>query len=52
MIWFAIILAVVVGGVTGLFRRSLVQALRAGLVTLLLGIAVSILVVLSGILGG
>ena len=52
MIWFAIILAVFVGGVTGFLKQSLFQGLRAGVVTLLLGIAVSVLVVLSGILGG
>ena len=52
MIWFAIILAVVVGGVVGLLKRSLVQALRAGLITLALGVIVSILILFSGILGG
>ena len=52
MIWFALILAVVVGGVVGLFKRSLAQGLRVGLITLGVGIIVSILILLSGVLGG
>jgi hypothetical protein len=52
MIWFAIILAVVVGAVVGLFTTSPTKALRAGLITLAAGVALSILILFSGILGG
>jgi ABC-type uncharacterized transport system permease subunit len=52
MIWFAIILAIVVGGIVGLFTRNLRKALRVGIATLVAGIILSTLIVFSGILGG
>ena len=52
MIWLAIILAAVVGVATAILKRSLFLGLRTGLVTLLFGIGASLVIVLSGILGG
>lgn len=52
MIWFAIIIAIVFGGIVGLFKQSLLQGVRAGLIALVLGIIASILIVYSGVLGG
>jgi len=52
MIWFAIILAIVIGGVVGLFTRNLKKALVVGSITLIVGVLLSFLIVLSGIMGG
>lgn len=52
MIWFAIILAVVVGSGVALFSRNLGRGLKAGVVTLFVGILVSLLIVYSGLMGG
>jgi len=52
MIWFAIILAVVIGGVVGLFTRNLKKALVVGSATLFVGVLLSFLIVYSGIMGG
>ena len=52
MIWFAIILALVIGGVVGLFTRNLKKALGVGLTTLIAGIIFSFLIIYSGLMGG
>jgi len=52
VIWFVIILAVIIGGVVGLFTRKMLIALGVGLTILIAGIILSILIVYSGIMGG
>jgi hypothetical protein len=52
MIWFALIAAVGVGVVYGLIVRSVAKAFRAGFITLVIGVTLSILILFSGILGG
>ena len=52
MIWFAIILAIVIGGVVGLFTRNLKKALVVGSATLFVGVLLSFLIIYSGIMGG
>lgn len=52
MIWFVIILALVIGGIVGLFTRNLRKALNVGLTVLVAGIILSLLIVYSGIMGG
>lgn len=52
MLWFAMILAIIVGGVVGLFTRNLKKALVVGSATLIMGVLLSFLIILSGILGG
>lgn len=52
MIWFVIILALLIGGVVGLFTRNLNKALGVGLTILITGIVLSFLIVYSGIMGG
>ncbi len=52
VVWFALILALGVGGLVGIFTRNLRKALKFALITLLGGISLSILIILSGILGG
>ncbi|MBT6061445.1 MAG: hypothetical protein HN736_02375 [Anaerolineae bacterium] len=52
MIWFVIILALVIGGVVGLFTRDFKKALSVGLTLFIGGFLLSILIVLSGIMGG
>jgi len=52
MIWFAMILAVIVAALVGFFKRSLGQAVRAGLITLVAGVILSLLIVYSGLMGG
>lgn len=52
MIWFAIILAVVVGGGVALISKNAGRGLKAGAVTLVLGVLVSLLIVYSGLMGG
>jgi uncharacterized membrane protein YhiD involved in acid resistance len=51
MIWFAIILAVVIGGAVGLFTRNFARALKAGLITLMISIAIALIVIYSGLMG-
>ena len=52
MIWIVIILALVVGGVVGLFTRNFKKSFSAGLTVFVGGSLLSILIVLSGIMGG
>ena len=52
VIWFALILAIVVGSVVGLFTRNLKKALAAGMTTLIVGVLLSFLIIYSGIMGG
>jgi hypothetical protein len=52
MIWFAIILALVIGIVIGLSTRNPRKGLVVGLTILVGGIILSILIVYSGIMGG
>ena len=52
MLWFVMILAVVMGSLVGLFTHNLKRALRVGTSILIVGTIVSLLVLLSGILGG
>ena len=52
MIWFALILALVIGSVVGLFTRNLKKALAVGMSTLIVGVLLSFLIVYSGIMGG
>ncbi len=52
MIWFALGLALVVGGIVGVHTRSTTRALRVGAITFVVGVVVSLLIVLSGVLGG
>ena len=52
MIWLVIILALVIGGIVGLFTRNLRKALRVGLIILVTGIILSLLIVYSGLMGG
>ena len=52
MIWIAIGLAVVVGLGTALITRDAVRGLRAGLYTLVFGVAVSLVLVYGGFMGG
>ena len=52
MIWFVIILALVIGGIVGLFTRNLRKSLSIGLTVLVAGIIFSFLIVYSGIMGG
>jgi hypothetical protein len=52
MIWFALILALLITGLVGLLTRNLKKALVVGSVTLIVGVLLSFLIVLSGIMGG
>jgi len=52
MIWFALILALVVGSIVGLFTRNLKKGILVGLVTLIVGVFLSLIIVFSGIMGG
>ncbi len=52
MLWFALILALVIGGVVGIFTRNLRKALGVGFASLMVGVLLSLLIVYSGILGG
>jgi len=52
MIWFAIILALVIGSLVGIFTRNLKKAVGVGLIFLVAGIIFSLIVVYSGIMGG
>jgi uncharacterized protein YqhQ len=52
MIWFALILAIAVGSLVGFITRNLRKALRLALLTFIGGIVISILIILSGVLGG
>ncbi len=52
MIWFAIILAIIVGVSAGILTRSLRRAAIVGLSTLALGVVLSLVIVYSGLMGG
>jgi len=52
MIWYALILAIVVGILSGLFTKNLRKALKIALLTFLGGVVLSLLIILSGVLGG
>ena len=52
MIWFAIILAVIIGALVGLFTRDLKKALVAGFISLTAGVVLSLAIVYSGLMGG
>lgn len=52
MIWFALILAVIVGIITGIFTRSLRRAVIFLLGTFAFGVVLSLIILFSGILGG
>ena len=52
MIWYALILALGAGVLVGIFTRNLRKALKVALVTLLVGVLSSLLIILSGVLGG
>ena len=52
MIWFALIFAVVIGGLVGLFTRDLKKGLGAGVISLVAGVLLSLVIVYSGIMGG
>jgi hypothetical protein len=52
MIWYAIILALGAGVLVGIFTRDLRKALKVALVTFLAGVVLSLLIILSGVLGG
>jgi Na+/H+-dicarboxylate symporter len=52
MLWYALILAIVVGSLVGLFTRNLGKALKIAFLTFLGGIVLSLLIILSGVLGG
>jgi len=52
LIWYALILALGAGILVGVFTRDLRKALKVVLGTLLVGVLLSLLIILSGILGG
>jgi len=52
MIWFALILAVIVGIITVIFTRSLRRAVIVALGTFALGVVLSLIIVYSGLMGG
>ena len=52
MIWFALILALIIFVLVALYTRSFNRALYAGLLSLALGIIVSLFILFSGVLGG
>ncbi len=52
MIWFAIFASILVGSVFGLVTRDLRRALRAALITLVIGVALALVIVYSGLMGG
>ncbi len=52
MIWYVLLLAFIVGGLVGILTADLPKALRAALFTFLGGVVLSLLILLSGILGG
>ena len=52
MIWFALILAIIVGVITGIFTRSLRRAVIFLLGTFAFGVVLSLIIVYSGLMGG
>ena len=52
MIWFAAILALVIGALFGLITRNFKKGVMAGFVTFIAGVMLSILIISSGIMGG
>ena len=52
MLWYALILGLVVGGVALLLTREVRQALRFGGIALAFGVVISLLITFSGLLGG
>ena len=52
MLWLALILAIIIGSLVGLFTRNLKKALVFGSASLVVGVLLSLLIVLSGIMGG
>ena len=52
MIWLVIILALVIGGIVGLFTRNLKKAFGVGLTIFVAGTILSLLIVYSGVMGG
>ena len=52
MIWYALILALGAGVLVGIFTRDLRKALKVALVTFVAGVVTSVLIILSGVLGG
>ena len=52
MIWFALILAIIVGVITGIFTRSLRRVVIFLLGTFAFGVLLSLIIVYSGLMGG
>ena len=52
MFWFALILAIVIGGLVGLLTRNLKKAFMVGSASLIVGVLLSLLIIYSGIMGG
>ena len=52
MIWFAIILAFIVGVIAGILTRSFRRTVIVFLSTLALGVLLSLVIVFSGLMGG
>jgi Na+/H+-dicarboxylate symporter len=52
MLWFALILAIIIGVLVGLITRNLKKALMFGAASLIIGVLFSFLILFSGIMGG
>ncbi|MFV1950327.1 MAG: hypothetical protein ACC633_10425 [Anaerolineales bacterium] len=52
MIWYTLILSLTIGGLVGIFTRNLRKALKVALFTFIAGVVLSVLIILSGVLGG
>jgi len=52
MLWFVLILAIIIAVLVGLVTRNLRKALGFGAASLVIGVLISLLILLSGILGG
>ena len=52
MLWFALILAIIIAVLVGLFTRNIKKALVFGSASLIIGVSLSLLIIYSGIMGG